>query len=154
MTAREGLIYSKNTITAQVMQEVGARKTAALARSMGINRSKLDEVPALALGTSPVTLLEMVNAYGTIAALGEYRQQIFITRITDKNGNVLARFENQSQRVLSPQTVENLVNMLRGAVDQGTGQAVRKAFGIREDVEGKNGKHNKNTNHRFVLYNW
>ena len=47
MTAREGLIYSKNTITAQVMQEVGARKTAELARSMGVNRSKLDEVPAL-----------------------------------------------------------------------------------------------------------
>ena len=71
-------------------------------RSMGVNRSKLDEVPALALGTSPVTLLEMVNGYSTIAALGEYRQPIFITRITDKNGNVLAQFENQSQRVLSP----------------------------------------------------
>ena len=151
MTAREGLIYSKNTITAQVMQEVGARKTAALARSMGINRSKLDEVPALALGTSPVTLLEMVNAYGTIAALGEYRQPIFITRITDKNGNVLARFENQSQRVLSPQTVENLVNMLRGAVDQGTGQAVRTAFGIRADVAGKTGTTQKNTDGWFIL---
>ena len=103
MTAREGLIYSKNTITAQVMQEVGARKTAELARSMGVNRSKLDEVPALALGTSPVTPLEMVSAYSTIAALGEYRQPIFITRITDKNGNVLARFENRKQaRPLPP----------------------------------------------------
>ena len=68
MTAREGLIYSKNTITAQVMQEVGARKTAELARSMGVNQSKLDEVPALALGTSPVTPLEMVSAYSTLAA--------------------------------------------------------------------------------------
>ena len=143
MTAREGLIYSKNTITAQVMQEVGARKTAELARSMGVNRSKLDEVPALALGTSPVTLLEMVNGYSTIAALGEYRQPIFITRITDKNGNVLAQFENQSQRVLSPQTVENLVNMLRGAIDQGTGQAVRTAFGIRADVAGKPARRKK-----------
>jgi penicillin-binding protein 1A len=151
MTAREGLIYSKNTITAQVMQEVGARKTAELARSMGVNRSKLDEVPALALGTSPVTLLEMVNGYSTIAALGEYRQPIFITRITDKNGNVLARFENQSKRVLSPKTVENLVNMLRGAVDQGTGQAVRTGFGIRADVAGKTGTTQKNTDGWFIL---
>ena len=151
MTAREGLIYSKNTITAQVMQEVGARKTAELARSMGVNRSKLDEVPALALGTSPVTLLEMVNGYSTLAALGEYRQPIFITRITDKNGNVLARFENQSQRVLSPKTVGNLVNMLRGAVDQGTGQAVRTAFGIRADVAGKTGTTQKNTDGWFIL---
>ena len=151
MTAREGLIYSKNTITAQVMQEVGARKTAELARSMGVNRSKLDEVPALALGTSPVTPLEMVSAYSTIAALGEYRQPIFITRITDKNGNVLARFENQSKRVLSPQTVENLVNMLRGAVDQGTGQAVRTGFGLRADVAGKTGTTQKNTDGWFIL---
>ena len=151
MTAREGLIYSKNTITAQVMQEVGARKTAELARSMGVNRSKLDEVPALALGTSPVTLLEMVNGYSTLAALGEYRQPIFITRITDKNGNVLAQFENQSKRVLSPKTVGNLVNMLRGAVDQGTGQAVRTAFGIRADVAGKTGTTQKNTDGWFIL---
>ena len=151
MTARDGLIYSKNTITAQVMQEVGARKTAELARSMGVNRSKLDEVPALALGTSPVTLLEMVNGYSTLAALGEYRQPIFITRITDKNGNVLAQFENQSKRVLSPKTAGNLVNMLRGAVDQGTGQAVRTAFGIRADVAGKTGTTQKNTDGWFIL---
>src|SRR5262245_43301000 len=151
MTAREGLIYSKNTITAQVMQEVGARKTAELARSMGVNRSKLDEVPALALGTSPVTLLEMVAGYSTLAALGEYRQPIFITRITDKNGNVLARFEYESQRVLSNQTVENLINMLRGAVDQGTGQAVRTAFGIHADVAGKTGTTQKNTDGWFIL---
>ena len=151
MTAREGLIHSKNTITAQVMQEIGPKKTAELARKMGVNQSKLDEVPALALGTSPVTLLEMVAAYGTIAALGEYRQPIFVNRITDKNGNVLARFENRSTRVLSHQTVENLINMLRGAVDQGTGEAVRTGFGIRADVAGKTGTTQKNADGWFIL---
>ena len=151
MTAREGLIHSKNTITAQVMQEIGPKKTAELARTMGVNQSKLDEVPALALGTSPVTLLEMVAGYSTIAALGEYHQPIFVTRITDKNGNVLARFENESRRVLSHQTVGNLINMLRGAVDQGTGQAVRTGFGIRADVAGKTGTTQKNTDGWFIL---
>jgi penicillin-binding protein 1A len=151
MTAREGLIHSKNTITAQVMQEVGARKTAALARSMGVTRSKLDEVPALALGTSPVTPLEMVSAYSTIAAIGAYRQPIFITRITDKHGNLLAQFGSEPRRVLSERTVEHLINMLRGAVDQGTGQALRTQFGVRADVAGKTGTTQKNTDGWFIL---
>jgi penicillin-binding protein 1A len=66
MTLRDGLAYSKNTITAQLMQQVGPARGAAGARH-GRARSKLDEVPSLALGTSPVTLKEMVAAYGTIA---------------------------------------------------------------------------------------
>jgi penicillin-binding protein 1A len=105
----------------------------------------------LALGTSPVTPLEMVNAYSTIASLGEYRPPIFVTRITDRNGNVLARFASQSERVLSDKTVENLTNMLRGAVDQGTGQAIRTRFGIRADVAGKTGTTQKNTDGWFIL---
>ncbi|HEV8720214.1 MAG TPA: transglycosylase domain-containing protein [Candidatus Binatia bacterium] len=151
MTVREGLIYSKNTITAQVMQEVGSRKTAELARSMGVKQSKLDEVPSLALGTSPVTPLEMVAAYSTVAAGGAYRQPIFITRITDKNGNVLARFATENQRVMSDETVGNLINMLRDAVDLGTGQAVRARFGVHADVAGKTGTTQKNTDGWFIL---
>jgi penicillin-binding protein 1A len=151
MTAREGLIYSKNTITAQVMQEVGAKKTADLARSMGVNRSKLDEVPALALGTSPVTPLEMVAAYSTLAAIGEYRQPIYITHITDKRGNVLAQFANDSKHVMTEKTVGHLINMLRGAVDRGTGQALRAQFGLRADVAGKTGTTQKNTDGWFIL---
>jgi penicillin-binding protein 1A len=151
MTAREGLIYSKNTITAQVMQEIGPRKTAELARQMGVNQSKLDEVPALALGTSPVTPLEMVSAYSTIAAGGEYRPPLLITRITDKNGNLLAEFETKNQRTLSDRTAENLLDMLRGVVNQGTGQAVRTQFGLRADVAGKTGTTQKNTDGWFIL---
>jgi len=151
MTAREGLIYSKNTITAQVMQEIGPRKTAELARRMGVNQSKLDEVPSLALGTSPVTPLEMVAAYSTLAAGGKYRQPIFITRVTDKQGHVLAEFKTENQPVMSDKTVENLINMLRDAVDQGTGQAIRAQFGLRADVAGKTGTTQKNTDGWFIL---
>ena len=151
MTAREGLIYSKNTITAQVMQEIGPRKTAELARKMGVNESKLDEVPSLALGSSPVTPLEMVAAYSTLAAGGEHRQPIFITHITDKNGRVLVRFATESQRVISDKAVGNLINMLSDAVDQGTGQEVRTRFGLRADVAGKTGTTQKNTDGWFIL---
>ena len=151
MTAREGLIYSKNTITAQVMREIGPRKTAELARRMGVNGSKLDEVPALALGTSPVTPLEMVSAYSTLANRGQYREPISVTRITDRNGNVLADFKTQSQVVMSDKTVGDLINMLRDAVDLGTGQVVRGRFGVRADVAGKTGTTQKNTDGWFIL---
>jgi len=151
MTAREGLIFSKNTITAQVMQEIGPRRTADLARGMGVSQSKLDEVPSLALGTSPVTPFEMVAAYSTLAGRGEYRRPIYITRVTDKHGNLLAEFANENERVMSEKTVEHLINTLREAVDQGTGQAVRTRFGVRADVAGKTGTTQKNTDGWFIL---
>jgi penicillin-binding protein 1A len=151
MTVREGLIHSKNTITAQIMQEVGPRKTAELARKMGVNQSKLEEVPSLALGTSPVTPLEMVAAYGTLAAGGAYRQPLFVTRVTDKAGNVLVQFKTENTPVLPDKTVEHLINMLRDAVDEGTGQVVRTRFGVRADVAGKTGTTQKNTDGWFIL---
>jgi penicillin-binding protein 1A len=62
ISLRDGLAYSKNTITAQLMQKVGPARVGKLAQAMGVRQSKLDLVPSLALGTSPVTLLEMVAA--------------------------------------------------------------------------------------------
>jgi penicillin-binding protein 1A len=151
MTAREGLIYSKNTITAQVMQEVGPGKVAELARRMGVNQSKLDEVPSLALGTSPVTPLEMVAAYSTLAAGGVYRQPSFVTRVTDRKGHVLAEFKVEGKVVMTDKTAGNLINMMRDAVDLGTGQGIRARFGVRADVAGKTGTTQKNTDGWFIL---
>src|SRR5690606_27979755 len=85
MSMRDGLVYSKNTITAQVMQQVGVSPVVRLAQGMGIRQSKLSAVPSLALGTSPVTLLEMVSTYSTIAAQGEYRKPVVVRRITDRD---------------------------------------------------------------------
>ncbi|MDF3034927.1 MAG: penicillin-binding protein [Paucimonas sp.] len=101
MSLRQGLVYSKNTITAQVMQDVGLPAIVDLAKAVGINQSRLDPVPSLALGTSSVTLLEMVSAYSTIAQMGEYNKPVFIKRITDRHGNVVAEFGGDSERVLS-----------------------------------------------------
>ncbi len=74
------------------METVGPNKVAKLARAMGVRDSELDPVPSLALGTSPVTLKEMVSAYGTIANLGAYVEPVMVTRIEDRNGEVLAEF--------------------------------------------------------------
>ncbi|WP_374041155.1 penicillin-binding protein 1A [Massilia sp. MS-15] len=152
MTMRDGLVFSKNTITAQVMQQVGVSPIVRLAQGMGIRQSKLEAVPSLALGTSPVTLLEMVSTYSTIAAQGEYRKPVFVRRITDREGKTVADFAPEApQQVLSQNAALALVDMLRGVVNRGTGGGVRYRFGIRGDVAGKTGTTQNNTDGWFIL---
>ena len=152
MSMRDGLVHSKNTITAQVMQDVGPPKVAKLAQNMGIRQSKLSAVPSLALGTSPVTLLEMVSSYATIAAQGEYRKPVFVRRITDREGKVIADFgTNAPERALSQASSVALIDMLRGVVNRGTGTGVRYRFGINGDVAGKTGTTQNNADGWFIL---
>ncbi|RJG27463.1 penicillin-binding protein 1A [Massilia cavernae] len=152
MTLREGLVYSKNTITAQVMQDVGLPGIIQLARDLGIKDSALDSVPSLALGTSPVTLLEMVSAYSTIAAQGEYRPPVFVKRITDRDGKVIAEFGGEApRRAMSNESAVTLIDMMRGVINRGTGTGVRYRFGITADVAGKTGTTQKNADGWFIL---
>jgi penicillin-binding protein 1A len=151
MSLRDGLVYSKNTITAQVAQEVGVDRIVATARSLGVDQSKLDPVPSLALGTSPVSLLEMVNAYSSIAQLGEYHKPIMIRRITDRHGNSLAEFGPETRRAMESDIAVELIDMLRGVIDRGTGTQIRTRFGINGDVAGKTGTTQNNTDGWFIL---
>jgi penicillin-binding protein 1A len=151
MTLADGLAHSKNTITAQVMAQVGPRKVADLAAAMGVNQSRLDAVPALALGTSPVTMLEMASAYGTIANGGIARAPLLVTRITDRDGNVLAEFGGDGRQALPAGVAQQLTDMLRGVVNRGTGAGIRSQFGIRGDIAGKTGTTQNNTDGWFML---
>ncbi len=151
VTLRDGLVHSRNVITAQVMQEVGIDRVVNLARAMGVNQSRLDPVPSLALGTSPVTLLEMVNAYATIAHEGLRREPLLVKRIRDRDGRVIAEFGSAPRRAMSPDTAVTLVDMMRGVVAQGTGTMVRTRFGISADVAGKTGTTQNNTDGWFIL---
>ncbi|MFL6673653.1 MAG: penicillin-binding protein 1A [Massilia sp.] len=152
MTLRDGLVYSKNTITAQVMQDVGLPPIVKLARDMGVRQSKLSPVPSLALGTSPVTLFEMVNTYATIAAQGEYRKPVIVKRILDRDGKVLAQFGTDApERAFSQASATTLIDMMRGVINRGTGTAVRYRFGINADVAGKTGTTQNNADGWFIL---
>jgi penicillin-binding protein 1A len=152
MTLRDGLVYSKNTITAQVMRDVGLAPIAKLAHDMGIRQSKLSQVPSLALGTSPVTLLEMVSSYSTIAAQGDYRKPVFIRSITDRDGKVIAQFGTDApEHAISSASAVTLIDMMRGVVNRGTGTAVRYRFGITADVAGKTGTTQNNADGWFIM---
>jgi len=151
VSLRDGIAYSKNRITAQLMQTVGPARVARLARDMGVRESHLDEVPSLALGTSPVTLKEMVSAYGTIANDGNYMEPLLVTRIENKQGEVLAQFDSAPERALSVDATHKLVDVMRDVVNRGTGTAIRTRFGIRADVAGKTGTTQDNADGWFIL---
>ena len=151
MALRQALAQSKNTITVQLVQRVGPDRTAQLARDMGVRQSPLQAVPSIALGTSPVTLKEMVTAYATIANDGYYIEPLLITRIEDRHRRVLAQFGAQPEPALSTASAHALVDAMRGVVDDGTGIAIRNVFGIRTDVAGKTGTTQRNTDAWFIL---
>ena len=152
MTLRQGLMYSKNTITAQVMQVVGPAHVARLAKAMGVRQSKLDQVMSLALGTSPVTLKEMVTAYSTIANEGRYIEPMLVAQVEDRNGNVLEAFlPKVAESTMTASVAQTLLAVMRGVIDQGTGTAIRSRYGIRADVAGKTGTTQDNTDGWFIL---
>jgi penicillin-binding protein 1A len=153
MTLRDGLAYSKNTITAQVMQKVGPERVVQLAQALGVRDSKLDPVPSLALGTSPVTLREMVSAYGALANGGRYVEPMFVSSVADREGNVLVRFQSipEAGEAMPRSLAMELVNVMRGVIDVGTGTAVRERYGITADVAGKTGTTQENTDGWFLM---
>ncbi|MES2685965.1 MAG: transglycosylase domain-containing protein [Pseudomonadota bacterium] len=152
MTLRQGLMYSKNTITAQVMQSVGPAKVAALAQAAGVRQSKLEPVMSLALGTSPVTLKEMVAGYATIANKGAYIEPFIVTSVEDRNGKVLETWQARApEQAMQVSTAQTLVDVMRGVVDQGTGAGIRSRHGIQADVAGKTGTTQDNTDGWFIL---
>jgi penicillin-binding protein 1A len=152
MSLSDGLAYSKNTITAQLMQKVGPARVARLARAMGVRQSRLEAVPSLALGTSPVSLWEMVAAYATIADAGRYREPVMVTRIEDRDGRVIEAFAPAApEEALDERTAYTLFDALRGVIDRGTGSAVRSRFGIRADVAGKTGTTQDGADGWFIL---
>jgi penicillin-binding protein 1A len=152
VSLRDGLVYSRNRITAQLMDEVGPARVARLAKKMGVRQSPLEEVPSLALGTSPVTLKEMVAAYGTLANGGGYIEPVLITRIEDRSGRVLEEFAPlKPEAALDPGVAYTLLDVMRGVVDRGTGVAIRNQFGLRADLAGKTGTTQDNTDGWFIL---
>jgi penicillin-binding protein 1A len=151
LTLADGLAFSKNTITAQLVQKVGTRDVARVARRMGVRQSRLDEVPSIALGTSSVSLLEMAAGYSTIASGGMYREPVLVTHIEDRTGGVIETFEPKPRRVLSEKTAFAVTDMMRGVVDRGTGTRIRNTFGIRADVAGKTGTTQGNVDGWFML---
>jgi penicillin-binding protein 1A len=151
MTLRQALAHSVNTVTARLVTLIGPNLAAFYAQRMGI-KSRLEEVPSLALGTSDVTLLELVSAFSTLANGGLYYEPTVVTRVEDRYGNVLYEAEPAPREALAEETAYTVVDMLRGAVDYGTAQRIRWQYGLRgHDLAGKTGTTQNSADGWFVL---
>jgi penicillin-binding protein 1A len=140
MTIRQAMARSVNSITAQMLKELGAENVVEFAQRVGI-QSKLDPVPSLCLGTSDISLFEAVGAYGTFINNGIYTEPYFITRIEDKNGNVIENFIPKTRQAINEQTAYKMIYMLRGGVEEsgGTSGGLIRELKIDNEVGGKTG---------------
>ena len=131
MSLRWAMGKSVNSITAQVTQQVGWDKIVQYAHKLGIE-SPLKSVPSVSLGSNDVSVYEMVRAYSTFLNKGVKIDPLLVTKITDQDGNVLATFTLNSERVLSEETAWLMLYMFRGGMEEpgGTSQALWEYPGL------------------------
>lgn len=151
ITYYEGLARSINKATASAMKKVGPEAVCKVAKRLGIE-SPLECVYALALGTSDVSVYEMVGAYSALANQGVYTKPYIIQRIEDKNGNVLFENKSQSKEAISPKTAFTVVRMLQGVVDHlgGTASRLRGTYRFKGEIAGKTGTTQNNSDGWFI----
>lgn len=138
VTLRWGLANSENNISGWVLKQFTPLAVAQMAHKMGIH-SFIDPVPSVFLGTAEISLKEMVAAYSIFANKGVYNEPLTVTRIEDKYGNVLARFQPESREVITAGTAYLMCNLLQGVVDEGTGRRLRFKYGFTNPMGGKTG---------------
>ena len=151
VTLKWGLTKSSNNISAYLMKQFGPHAMADMMRKMGI-KSHIDEVPSLCVGPADLSLYEMVAAYNTYPSRGVYVSPIFVTRIEDKQGNVISEFNNHKREAISENTAYLMANLMQGVINQGTGSRIRSVYRISGQVAGKTGTTNDNSDGWFIGY--
>jgi penicillin-binding protein 1A len=120
---RKALANSINSVTANLISRVTPQKVVEMGHDLGI-KSKLEPVAALCLGVCDVSVYELVGAYATFANKGVYTEPFFISRIEDKNGNVLEEFVPKTIEALNEQDAYLMIHMLKGATEEKGGTAL------------------------------
>jgi penicillin-binding protein 1A len=138
VTLKWALAYSNNWISGQLMKKFSPQDVIRIARKMGIT-SDIPAVYSIALGSADLTLYEMTGAMATFANKGVFIQPIFITKIEDKNGNVLEAFVPKQNEAISEETAYLMIMLMKGVVESGTGTRLRSKYGFDNPVAGKTG---------------
>jgi penicillin-binding protein 1A len=150
VTLKQAFAMSINSVAVRLGQECGIDRIAKTAHDMGI-KSKLDPTPALALGSSDVTLEELVNAYCTPVNDGRHRAPVLITHILDRDGNEIYKAPDEEQQVLSERTSYLIQQLLMGGMS-GTSSRLRSYVGYDTDTDfgGKTGTSNNHSDAWFI----
>ena len=149
VTLRWGLAQSENYISAWLMKQFTPKAVADLMHRMGV-RDTIDPVSSIFLGTSDITLEEMVGAYSTFANKGVYTSPIYVTRIEDKNNNEISNFTPMIEEVITEDDAYLMLDMLQGVVKSGTGIRLRATYGLMNQIGGKTGTTQNHGNGWFM----
>jgi penicillin-binding protein 1A len=138
VTLKWALANSNNWISAWLISRFSPRSVIQMARKMGVT-SPIPEVPAIALGVADLSLYEMVGGLNTISNKGVHIKPVFVTRIEDKNGNVLERFVPEKNIAMNEITAYKMIKLMEGVVESGTGIRLRYKYGFNNPIAGKTG---------------
>lgn len=149
ITLKYALATSNNWISGWLIKRFSPQSVVKIAQNMGV-KSYMDPVPSIVLGSSDLTLYEMVGAMNTFANKGVYIEPIFITRIEDKNGNVLETFVPEQNEAMSEETAYLMLNLMKGVVQYGTGIRLRLTYKFNNPIAGKTGTTNNHSDGWFM----
>ncbi len=152
ITMANALAWSKNCATAYIMKRVGPAQFVDFLGRINIP-TKVKPFPSIALGSCDLSLFEMLWGYTIFAGQGFSTKPFIITRIEDRNGNVLKRFDFTLNRkeAISEITAYNMTQMMQGTVDKGTARGLRSEIGVKQ-MGGKTGTTNDNADAWFIGY--
>jgi penicillin-binding protein 1A len=136
MSAEEGLIQSRNTVTVRVGEAAGLQEVWRVAAAVGLE--KMPKKPSAYLGAFEASLLRVTTAYAVLASGGRLRQPFLIEKVLDADGTVLYRAPSASKAVLQAGACAQLTNVLSKVLDKGTAASARSA-GFRKPAAGKTG---------------
>lgn len=143
-----GLTWSINEVAAYLIKQTTPQRFADFIKQINIP-TKVEPYPSISLGTCDLSLFEMMWGYSMFPGNGFSSKPVYITRIEDKNGNVLARFDTERKEVISQSTAYTMTRMLQGPVDIGTAAGLRSRLGIAE-MGGKTGTTNDYSDAWFI----
>ncbi|MEO0469809.1 MAG: transglycosylase domain-containing protein [Bacteroidota bacterium] len=145
-----GLANSVNTVSAAIMMKLGVKKAVAFAENFGFEN--LPKEPSIVLGTADLSLLDMAEGYSVFANRGMRAEPLFITRIEDADGDVIAEFGRESKpvRVLSKEQADIITHMLTTVVDSGTARRLRTRYKLSSQIGGKTGTTQDQTDGWFM----
>ena len=150
VTLKWGLQQSNNWISAYLMSKLSPKAFVTLLHEYGIRNPEIHPSMALCLGPCEITVGEMVSAYSTFVNHGIRAAHMFVTKIEDNEGNVIAMFQPRMNEVISEESAHKMLYMLRAVVDGGTAGRLRFRYGLKGEIGGKTGTTNNNSDAWFM----
>ncbi|MCI6672005.1 MAG: transglycosylase domain-containing protein [Prevotella sp.] len=152
VTLRWGLQQSNNWISAYLINLLGPMQFVNILYDFGFHNPDIakNASPVLCLGPSELSIGEMCSAYTAFVNHGVRCAPLFVTKIEDSYGNIIAEFQPLMNEVISPESSYKMLNMLQAVVDGGTGGRLRGAYGLKGEIGGKTGTTNNNSDGWFM----